>query len=197
MPVEGVLRLDDDAFVAEVRYDEIVVRHYAFADRWFKINCTTDLERRLVETKAPEDVPPFAFNCDIATPMLRRGRSVFAVDLWLDVLVRLDGVTFGVYDWDEFAAALQHGWLSEREATAARAGLRDLVELIERVISSRCSLTCSRSRSVPRLRRFPRGASRSRRSSLCIRAPARRGDPPTRRRGRPGHAAQAPPSRTS
>jgi hypothetical protein len=92
MPKAGVLRFDDEVFVAQVRYGDVVVRHYAWRDHWFKINCTTDLCGRLIETTAPEDVPPFAFNCDIATPMVRDGDAVFAVDLWLDVLVRNDGV---------------------------------------------------------------------------------------------------------
>jgi hypothetical protein len=43
-------------------------------------------------------VPPFTFNCDIATPMVRGEDAVFAVGLWLDVLVRGDGITYGVYD---------------------------------------------------------------------------------------------------
>jgi hypothetical protein len=131
MPMSGVLRLDDDVFVAGVSYGDIVVRHYAFAEHWFKINCTTDPEGRFVETTAPEDVPPFTFNCDIATPMLRRDDAVYAVDLWLDVLVRSDGVTHGVYDQDEFDDALERGWLSDREANAARSGLRELLELID------------------------------------------------------------------
>jgi hypothetical protein len=62
--------------------------------------------------------------------MLRGDDAVYAVDLWLDVLVRSDGVTHGVYDQDEFDDALERGWLSDREATAARSGLRDLLELI-------------------------------------------------------------------
>jgi predicted RNA-binding protein associated with RNAse of E/G family len=64
--------------------------------------------------------------------MLRHDDAVFAVDLWLDVLVRADGVTYGVHDHDDFDAAIRRGWLSEREAEGARTGLRELVELIER-----------------------------------------------------------------
>jgi hypothetical protein len=132
MPASGVRRLDDDAFVAEVRYGDITVRHYAFRDHWFKVNCTTDAAGAFVETTSPDDVPPFTFNCDIATPMLRQNGAVFAVDLWLDVLVRADGVTYSVHDHDDFDAAIARGWLSAREAEGARTGLRELVELIER-----------------------------------------------------------------
>jgi hypothetical protein len=131
MPAPGVLRLDDRAFVAVVRYGDVVVWHYAFGDHWFKVNATTDLEGRPVETTAPEAVPPFTFNCDISTPLLRRADAVLAVDLWLDVLVRRDGRTYGVYDQQEFGDAVRRGWLSEREATGARAGLAELVGLIE------------------------------------------------------------------
>jgi hypothetical protein len=70
-PKAGVLRFDHEVFVAEVRYGDIVVRHHAWRDHWFKINCTTDLRGRLIETTSPDDVPPFTFNCDIATPMAR------------------------------------------------------------------------------------------------------------------------------
>jgi hypothetical protein len=132
MPRSGVLRFDDEVFVAQIRYGDIVVRHYAWRDHWFKINCTTDLRSRFIETTAPDDVPPFTFNCDIATPMLRRDDAVFAVDLWLDVLVRRDGATHAVYDDDEFGEALTLGLLSQREAAGARAGLDELVDLIER-----------------------------------------------------------------
>jgi hypothetical protein len=133
MPAEGVRRLDDEAFVAEVSYGDVILRHYAFRDHWFKINCTLDSEGRFIETRSQEaEVPPFAFNCDIATPMLRRDNAVFAVDLWLDVLVRADGVTHAVNDEDDFEEAISHGWLSQREVAGARAELRWLVEPIER-----------------------------------------------------------------
>jgi hypothetical protein len=132
MPEAGVLRFDDEVFVAQVRYGDVVLRHHAWRDHWFKINCTTDRRGRFIETTAPDDVPPFAFNCDIATPMVRRGDAVFAVDLWLDVLVRDDGMTRGVYDHDEFDEAITRGCLSEREQAGARAGLDELIELIDR-----------------------------------------------------------------
>jgi hypothetical protein len=87
MPAEGIRRLDVEAFVAEISYGDVIVRHYAFRDHWFKVNCTLDSDANFIETRSPEDdVPPFAFNCDIATPMLRRDNALFAVDLWLDVL---------------------------------------------------------------------------------------------------------------
>jgi hypothetical protein len=132
MPKAGVLRFDDEVFVAQVRYGDVVVRHHAWRDHWFKINCTSDLRSRLIETTAPDDVPPFAFNCDIATPMARDGDAVFAVDLWLDVLVRRDGVTRAVYDHEEFDHAITRGWLSAREQAGARAGLDELIDLIDR-----------------------------------------------------------------
>lgn len=133
MPAEGVRRLDDEAFVAEVSYGDVILRHYAFRDHWFKVNCTLDSAGRFVETASPASAAaPFAFNCDIATPMLRRDDAVFAVDLWLDALVRADGVTYAVNDEDDFEQAISRGWLSEREVAGARAELRRLVELIER-----------------------------------------------------------------
>jgi hypothetical protein len=57
---------------------------------------------------------------------------VFAVDLFMDVLVRSDGITHGVYDHEEFDQAIREGWLSDREAAGARAGVEELTDLIER-----------------------------------------------------------------
>lgn len=85
-PPAGVLRFDDEVLVFAVRYGDRVLRHYAFADRWFKVNVTSDLDGRLVETGDLQ----FAFNCDVATPMERDGDAVYAVDLFTDVLVRTD-----------------------------------------------------------------------------------------------------------
>ena len=85
-----------------------------------------------METTAPGDVPPFAFNCHFATQMRRQDDAVLAVDLWLDVLVRSDGTTHGVYDHDGFDQAIRHGWLSDREAAGARTGLEELTDLIQR-----------------------------------------------------------------
>jgi hypothetical protein len=42
-PSPGVLRLDDSVAISEAVYDRVVLRHYAFAGHWFKINITTDL----------------------------------------------------------------------------------------------------------------------------------------------------------
>ncbi len=71
-PASGVLQLDDDVAITEVIQSGVVLRHYAFGDRWFKINVTTDQQGGLVETGAPHQ--RFAFNCDIATPMGARRR---------------------------------------------------------------------------------------------------------------------------
>ncbi len=129
----GVLLADQEVLVTEGLHGEVVMRHYAFSDRWFKINCTTDRSGRFTEAGSTSGgILPFAFNCDIATPMLREGNAVFSVDLWLDVLVREDGLSYRVGDESEFRAALEHGLLSEGEARSARAGLGELVELIER-----------------------------------------------------------------
>jgi hypothetical protein len=66
-PSPGVLRLDDSVAVSETVYDRVVLRHYAFAEHWFKINVTTDLSGGLTET-GDDGTRRFAANCDIATP---------------------------------------------------------------------------------------------------------------------------------
>jgi hypothetical protein len=46
----GVLRLDDSVAISEAAYDRVVLRHYAFADHWYKVNVTTGLGGRVIES---------------------------------------------------------------------------------------------------------------------------------------------------
>lgn len=128
-PASGVLRLDSDVAITEAVGNEVVLRHYAFGDRWFKINVTTDLRGGLVETGAPH--LRFAFNCDIATPMEREGDATFAVDLFVDVLLRADLRSIHVGDEDEFEQAVSVGLVSPAEGDKARRGVAELLELVE------------------------------------------------------------------
>src|SRR5258708_13873347 len=91
-PSPGVLRLDDDVAISEAVYDEAVLRHYAFAAHWFKVNVTISLSGCLTETGDPGC--RFAVNCDIATPMERDGDSTFGVDLFTNVVVRDDATSY-------------------------------------------------------------------------------------------------------
>lgn len=127
-----VPRLDDDAFVALVRYGDVVLHHYAWASRWFKVNLTTNAAGEIVETAATDDAPTFAFNIDIATPMERAEREVFAVDLFADVLVRADGLTCTVGDEAELRSAASAGLISAREMRQAECALVQVVDLVER-----------------------------------------------------------------
>jgi Protein of unknown function (DUF402) len=128
----GILRFGDDACVYAVRYDDVVLWHYAFARHWFKVNLTTDLAGRIVETGGAEPDLRFAFNCDIATPMRRDHDTVYAVDLFTDVLVRADATTYRVTDTDEFDRARRTGLIQPGEARGAEQGLAELTGLIDR-----------------------------------------------------------------
>jgi hypothetical protein len=128
-PPGGVLRLDDSVVISQGAHDGVVLRHYAFADHWFKVNITTDLAGRLTETG--DGTRRFAINCDIATPMEREGDCTFAVDLFTDVLVRQDAMCHVVVGRDEFAEMLGRGVISPAEGRGAERGLRELLELIE------------------------------------------------------------------
>jgi hypothetical protein len=127
---EGVLRLSGDAYVSAARYGDVVLWHYAFAGHWFKVNLTTDLAGQIVET-GDRQSGRFAFNCDIATPMRRCGGAVFAVDLFADVLVRADGVTYQVCDLEELDQAHRSGLILPAKARGARSGLAELTGIIE------------------------------------------------------------------
>lgn len=128
-PPSGVLRFDDEVLVVETRCYGGILRHYAFSEHWFKVNVSIDEQGQPVSSGDGPD--RFAFNCDIATPMERDGNSIFGVDLFIDVLVRTDAASYRVQDEDEFEEMLQRGLLSEREAAGAKAGLAQLVGLIE------------------------------------------------------------------
>ncbi|MDR2986661.1 MAG: DUF402 domain-containing protein [Nocardiopsaceae bacterium] len=128
----GVLRIDSDAYVSAGRYSDLILWHYAFTRHWFKINLTTDLDGRTVETGDDEPGRGFAFNCDIATPMRIQDNAVYAVDLFADVLVRADGVTYRVTDLEEFRQAQDRELILPGEARGAREGLAELTGIIER-----------------------------------------------------------------
>jgi hypothetical protein len=127
----GVLRADEEAVVYEVRYGEVVLRHYAFGSHWFKVNMTIDLSGNLVETGPGVGASRFAFNCDIATPMRCAGDAVYAVDLFADILVREDAVSYELCDVDELAAGVRDGLVSPGEASAADRAVSELTDLIE------------------------------------------------------------------
>jgi len=130
-PRSGVLRWDECAVVVEGLYGDVVLRHYAFRKEWFKVNVTTDRVGRIVETPTTSNAPAFAFNCDVATPMIQDGDTVLAVDLFADVLVRADGTTFETVDQADFDAALSNGLISASEHRHGTEGLARLMELIQ------------------------------------------------------------------
>ena len=128
---DGVLRFTGDVYVSAARYGDIVLWHYAFARHWFKVNLTTGLSGQIVET-GDEHSGRFTPNCDIATPMRRRGGDVFAVDLFADVLVRADSLTYRVCDLEELDRARLTGLVLPAEERGARGGLAELTGIIER-----------------------------------------------------------------
>lgn len=136
VPESGVVANDDQVWVSQTRQpepfgtmaDDLVLRHFAFADEWFKINATFDLAGNLIQPGPPET--PFAVNCDMATPMARIGDDVSSVDLFLDVLVRVDG-RYWIADRDEFDQALDDGLITSGEARGAEAGLERLISWID------------------------------------------------------------------
>ena len=127
----GVLRIGDDVYVSAGRYGDVILWHYAFARHWFKVNLTTDVDGHIVQTGGDEPGSRFAFNCDIATPMRRRDSALYAVDLFADVLVQADGVTYRVCDLEAFQQAAGRGLILPAEAQGAERGLAELTGIIE------------------------------------------------------------------
>jgi len=135
IPSRGVLVRSDDAYVGQTLESDtanpaappVVLRHYAFADEWFKINVTFNATGELVETGPADN--RFAINCDVATPLVWVDSDAAAVDLFLDVLVCQDG-SYRVVDRAEFEDAASRGLISTAEAEHAEAGLTRLLHWI-------------------------------------------------------------------
>lgn len=132
VPPSGVLRADDDVLVTQTRWDDVVLRHYAFRHHWMKINVPVGDDGLPFDPTDENGETGYAFNCDIATPMRWEANCVYSVDLWLDVLVRADGSSPVVMDEQDFEKAVEEQWLSERETLAARYALDALLVMIER-----------------------------------------------------------------
>ncbi len=126
--VSGLRRSDEKAVVYDVPLDGLVLRHYAFYDRWFAVNCTLDARGRFVTEPGPID---WCFNCDITSPLFSVGKDLYSVDLFLDVLVGPDVRMHVTKDEDDLAHAIENGWLMAEEQAGARRGLEQLVEIME------------------------------------------------------------------
>lgn len=132
VPESGVLVRTEAMYLGQTREPvssewstpPLVLRHFAFADEWFKLNATFTLDGELMETGPEGD--SFAVNCDIATPLRWVGSNASAVDLFLDVLVRLDG-SYRIVDRPEFEDALSRRLISSAEAAHAEEGLTSLL----------------------------------------------------------------------
>ena len=61
--------------VTEAIYDGAVLRHYSFADHWFKINVTTDLAGKPIETGAADRPRTSSRRCCSAVSSLRPRRE--------------------------------------------------------------------------------------------------------------------------
>jgi hypothetical protein len=135
VPESGVLVRTDDMYLAqtcepgssEPTAPPLALRHPAFADEWFKLNATFNMDGDLIETGPAEE--RFTINCDVATPLTWVGSDATAVDLFLDVLVFKDG-NYRVVDHSEFEDACSRQLISSTEAEYAVAGLTRLIHWI-------------------------------------------------------------------
>lgn len=135
VPEAGVLVRTDEMFLGQTREPaslewgtpSLVLRHYAFAGEWFKLNATLNGDGELIETGAEGD--EYVVNCDIATPLRWIGSDATAVDLFLDVMVRRDG-SYRIVDRTEFDDAWCLQLVSDSEARNAESGLKSLLHWI-------------------------------------------------------------------
>src|SRR5947209_14267489 len=83
VPTGAIRRWDETVQVYDVLVESgRVLRHYAFYDRWFEVNCTLDDRGRFVTEPGPID---WCFNIDVCTPLFSTGNRGYSVDLCLDV----------------------------------------------------------------------------------------------------------------
>ncbi len=126
--MSGLRRWDEKAVVYDVPLDGLMLRHYAFYDRWFAVNCTLERSGAFAMEPGPID---WCFNCDITSPLFSVGKDLYSVDLFLDVLVGPDGRTHVTKDEDDLVHAIENGWLLAEEQAGAQRGLEQLVEIME------------------------------------------------------------------
>jgi hypothetical protein len=160
VPRCDVLRLDSEVYVSEAGLGDIVLRHYAFRNEWFKVNVTLDTTGSLIETAPDPGSQAYAFNCDTATPMEVNGSAVYSVDLFADVLVRADGVTHHVKDLAALEEATADGSVSASEAANARRGLDRLLRLTSTgklvpFLEEVCPFGSSRAKAALPMQRVP------------------------------------------
>ncbi len=144
--------------MAGVRYGDIVVCHYIlaghwFADRWFKVNATTDLDGAFVKT-TPKGRRSGSPSTATSPPQWCARDAVLAGGLFLDVLVRRDGITHRVYDQREFNQPIRDCWLRPR-GRRRQGGLKELTDLVERDALVASSPRLIPSSGLPRPSRRP------------------------------------------
>jgi hypothetical protein len=86
------------------------------------INCTFGLNGEPLAEAGPID---WAFNCDMVTPFVTRGKSFYNVDLSLDVMVAPDGLAYSLTDEDDFTGNKAAGLLTPTEIIGARQGANE------------------------------------------------------------------------
>lgn len=82
-------------------------------------------------TSNPDDDFPFVFNCAVATPYVVLGTTAYTGDLFFDVLVLADGVTYQIKDVVEFEEEYRVGRFGRTWPESAKSDLYRLVEEIE------------------------------------------------------------------
>ena len=105
-------------------------RCYCFLNRWLSVFVTFDKELQLHQNCYGDFT--FAFNCDVTTPHLLDGSAVFTTDLFIDVLVAVDGETYLVKDIDEHDDGFSQGLFGPSWQIGAKNELRRLVDELKR-----------------------------------------------------------------
>lgn len=105
-------------------------RGYYFLGRWLSVFIT--FYDRLKLKPDSNSAFPFAINCDITTPHYREGDSIFTTDLYIDVLVAEDGLTYRIKDTEDFQQAFAEDQFGAVWYENAQSELDWLVSILDR-----------------------------------------------------------------
>lgn len=92
---------------------------FIFAKRWYDLGKIYNPQGEFT-----------GYYCDIIKPMKQNGTQIEITDLFLDLWVTPD-LSYQILDYDEFASAIQNGWIEPDLANQAQQALNQLISAVE------------------------------------------------------------------
>lgn len=125
---EDCIRLHDDSIlIYDINIHDLILRHFAFYDKWFDVHCFLAKNGDFEILPGPIDC---CFDCDISTPLFKLDNRFYNIDLEYDILVGRDGKMHRIKDEEEHLAAITNNWISDFEQKGAQKGLNELKAIL-------------------------------------------------------------------